>query len=256
MLPLANRRILVTRAAGQVSKLAELLQAEGAETILIPTIEIVPPSSYEGLDAAIRSLNRFDWLIFTSANAVQCFMRRAEQLGMRPAVRRIAVIGLATARAVTVSGLAAEVDLMPPVAIAETLAEWLVPHANGAKMLLVRAAAARNVLPYALTKAGAEVTVAEAYENVVPRESADLLWKLFMDAPPDAITFTSASTAQNLMAILKAVLLDIPATAVLASIGPITSQAMRELGLEPTLEADEASIPALVAALTTARFSS
>jgi uroporphyrinogen-III synthase len=247
--PLSNRRILITRASGQASTLAALLEAEGAQAIQIPTIEILPPSSYAAIDAAIRSIRDFDWLVFSSANAVQCFVRRAEELGLRPLPKRIAVIGLATARAVQVSGLAAQVDLMPSVARAEALAELLTKHAKDAKMLLVRAAAARDVLPDALKSAGALVTIAEAYETIVPRESVDLLWKLFTDASPDAITFTSASTAQNLIAILKAVSLDIPATAVLASIGPITSQAMRGLGLEPTVEAAEATIPALVKAL-------
>ena len=247
--PLSNRRILITRAAGQASTLAALLEAEGAQTIQIPTIELVPPSSYAAMDAAIRSIGEFDWLVFTSANAVQCFVRRAEELGLSPQPKRIAVIGSATARAVQVSGLAAQVDLMPSRAIAEALAELLTPHAKGAKMLLVRATAARDVLPDALRGAGATVTIAQAYETIVPRDSADLLCKIFLDAPPDAITFTSASTVQNLMAILKAVSLDIPATVVLASIGPITSQAMRDLGLEPTIEAAEATIPALVEAL-------
>jgi len=247
--PLSNRRILITRASGQASTLAALLEAEGAETIQIPTIELVPPSSFAALDAAIRSIRDFDWLVFTSANAVQCFARRAEELGLRPLPKRIAVIGLATARAVQVSGLAPQVDLMPPLAVAEALAELLTHHAKDAKMLLVRAAVARDILPDALRNSGAELTIAEAYETIVPRESADLLWKLFMDAPPDAITFTSASTAKNLMAILKAVSLHIPATTVLASIGPITSQAMRGLRLEPTVEAAEATIPALVKAL-------
>ena len=251
---LKNRRVLVTRAAGQASKLAELLEAEGAEAIQIPTIEIVPPSSYAALDDAIRSFNDFDWLIFTSANAVQCFVRRAEVLGVHPEPKRIAVIGLATAKAVYSARFAAKVDLMPTRAVAESLAEALIPHASGAKMLLVRAAAARDILPQALTAAGAELTLAEAYETVIPRESVDLLWTMFLDSPPDAITFTSASTAQNLMALLKEISLEIPNKAVLASIGPITSQAMRDLGLEPTVEAAEASISALVAVLKTVRF--
>ena len=249
MLPLANRRILVTRAAGQASKLAELLRAEGAEAVLIPTIEIVPPSSYAAIDKALQTIGDFDWVIFTSANAVQCFARRAEELQIRPALKRIAVIGLATARSVYFARLTDKVDFMPPRAIAESLAEGLIPHAKGAKMLLVRAAAARDVLPDDLRAAGADLTIAEAYETIVPRESATLLWEMFLDAPPDAITFTSASTAQNLMALLKEISLAVPISAVLASIGPITSQAMRELGLEPTVEAAEASIASLVQAL-------
>ena len=249
MLPLANRRILITRAAGQASALATQLEALGATTIQIPTIELVPPTSYAALDAALTSLHTFDWLIFTSPNAVRAFVTRATENGLKPKPNRIAAIGLATAREVKQSGLAAQIDLMPLIATGEHLAEVLKQHASGSSMLLVRAAAARDVLPETLTLCGAAVTIAEAYETIVPKDSVDRLWEMFMDAPPHVITFTSASTAQNLMAILNAGTLYIPRGTVLASIGPLTSQAMRELGLEPTCEAREATIPALVQAL-------
>jgi uroporphyrinogen-III synthase len=116
-------------------------------------------------------------------------------------------------------------------------------------MLLVRAAVARDILPESLTAAGATVTIAEAYRTIIPKNSIAELRTLFTTHPPDTITFTSASTAQNLMALLEAAQLKLPSGIVLASIGPITSQAMRELGMEPTIEAAEATIPALVAAL-------
>ena len=116
-------------------------------------------------------------------------------------------------------------------------------------MLLVRAAEARDLLPEALAAAGAQVTLAEAYRNLMPSDAGDRLRRLFAEAPPDAITFTSASTVQNLVAILETMGLKIPAGTVLASIGPITSQAMRELGLAVTLEAREATMNSLVEAL-------
>jgi uroporphyrinogen-III synthase len=251
MLPLANRRILITRAAGQASKLAALLEAEGAETIVIPTIEIAPPSSWCALDAALSELRSFDWLLFTSANAVQAFVERARALGVAAYPKRIAVIGPATAAAVKEDGLAADEPqlLLPERYVAESLAEALLPYAAGARMLLVRAAAARDVLPETLRAAGAYVMIAEAYRNVVPHESAGSLRALFATRPPDAITFTSASTAHNLASLLDGAGLNVPAGVALASIGPVTSQAMRELGLEPTAEAAEATLPALVSAL-------
>ncbi len=138
---------------------------------------------------------------------------------------------------------------MPVQYVAESLAQALLPHAPGASMLLVRAAVARDALPEALTAAGAKVIVADAYRSVIPTQSAARLQMLFSNAPPDAITFTSASTAENLKALLDAAGLALPANVILASIGPITSQAMRKLGLEPTVEAAEATIPALVEAL-------
>jgi uroporphyrinogen-III synthase len=245
MPPLAKRRILITRARGQASALAEQLAALGATPILIPTIELDPPSSYAALDAALAS--NFDWLVFTSANAAEAFAARTRQLGIAPKVRRIAAIGPATARAVAAAGFT--VDLTPPQSVAESLAAALVPHAAGASFLLVRAAVARDILPEALAAAGAKVTIAEAYRTVVPRESIVELRELFANDPPDAITFTSASTAQNLVALLDAAGLRVPGQSVLASIGPVTSQAMRDLGLKPGVEAGEATIPALVEAL-------
>ena len=116
-------------------------------------------------------------------------------------------------------------------------------------MLLIRAAVARDLLPEALTAAGAQLTIAEAYRNIVPPEAATQLRALFTDNPPDVITFTSASTVQNLAAILTAANLTIPPQTILASIGPITSLAMRALGFEPSVEAAESTIQSLVEAL-------
>jgi uroporphyrinogen-III synthase len=247
MLSLQDRRILITRAQGQASALATELEALGATTIQIPTIEIVPPFSYAALDSALASAADFDWLLFTSANAVYAFIERARYLNLSPQPKRVAAIGPATARALVQAGLS--VNLIPPQAVAESLAEALRPLAAGARMLLVRAAVARDVLPEMLTGAGATVTIAEAYRTVVPRGSIASLKELFATAPPDAITFTSASTARNLVALLDEASLKLPEGIVLASIGPITSEAMRGLGLEPTCEADEATISALVNAL-------
>ena len=252
MLPLTHRRILITRARGQASALAEQVEALGATAILIPTIEIAPPGSWCALDAALACIRSFDWLLFTSANAVEAYTHRARTLNLPPYARRIAAIGPATARAVQSAGLAAEVDLIPPQSVAESLATALLPHAAGASMLLVRAAAARDILPDTLAAAGAQITIAEAYRNVIPAESVAHLRTLFAENPPDAITFTSASTAQNLVALLEASRLVLPPGITLASIGPITSDAMRTLGLTPAVEASDATIPALVAALTKA----
>lgn len=253
MLALANIRVLVTRPRGQASALATQLGNLGAETILIPTIELAPPTSYCALDAALASIRAFDWLLFTSANAVDAFVERARQLCLQPHPQRIAVIGPATAAAITRSRLADTVDLMPQHYVAEAFAEALRPHAPGAAMLLVRAAVARDILPAALTAAGAQVTIAEAYSNVIPTQSITALRECFAipQAQPHAITFTSASTAINLAALLEASSLKLPSGIVLASIGPITSLAMHDAGFTPNVEASEATIPSLVEALAT-----
>jgi uroporphyrinogen-III synthase len=249
--PLTNKRILITRTRHQASELATQLEALGATPITIPTIEIVPPNSFAALDAALTCLRTYDWLLFTSANAVDAFHRRAQFLHLTQLPKHIAVIGPATLRAANAIGLT--VDLVPPQYTAESLAEALLPEAPGKSFLLPRAAEARDILPEILRAAGATVTIAEAYRNQTPPDSIPALQHLF-SAPenyPDAITFTSASTATNLFALLEAANLTLPPNLTLASIGPITSQALRDLGHEPTVEAAEPTIPALVQSLAT-----
>jgi uroporphyrinogen-III synthase len=252
MLPLHKRRILITRTRRQASDLAAQLEALGATTIAIPTIEIVPPASYAPLDQALARLDTFDWLIFTSVNSVEAFAARLilRELGAPVTLPKIAVIGPATARAVEAQGFA--VDLIPQRYIAESLTESLLPHASGGRMLLVRAGEARDLLPDSLRSAGAEVIVAPAYRNQLPTSSISSVREIFAsaDAGLDAITFTSASTARNLAALLDRAGLAIPSGVVLASIGPITSDALREFGYRPTVEAAESTIPALVRSLT------
>ena len=243
---LDNLRVLVTRPAGQSSALAEMLQAEGAIPILIPTIAIAPPALWASLDAALHSTH--DWIVFTSANAVRSFAERAATLSITPHPNRIAVVGPATARAVE-EHLHQPADLIPPKFIAESLAEALRPHAPGARILLVRAAVAADLLPGALTVAGAEVTIAEAYQNIVPEGSAAALRELFATAPPDAITFTSASTVSNLLDLLQASAFTLPETVLRASIGPVTSRALAHSGYPPHVEAAEATLPSLLDAL-------
>jgi uroporphyrinogen-III synthase len=248
-MPLHHKRILITRTRHQASDLAAQLEALGATTIIVPTIEIVPPNSFSALDAALTCLRTYDWLLFTSANAVEAFHRRAQLLHLTQLPKKIAAIGPATLSAANAIGLT--VDLVPPQYIAESLTAALLPEAPGKSFLLVRAAEARDHLPETLTAAGATVTIAEAYRNQLPTESIPTLQALFAspETYPDAITFTSASTARNLFALLEAANLTLPPNIALASIGPITSGALRDLGHGPTIQAAEPTIPALVEAL-------
>ena len=249
MSALTGVRVLITRAEGQGAGLAEALEALGAETIQIPAIEIAPPASWCALDAALTTLRAFDWTVFTSPNAVQAFAARGARLGLPVQARRVAVIGPSTGRAVIDAGVATTIDLQPGRFIAEGLAEALTPHVTGASVLLVRAAVARDVLPEALLAAGAQLTIAEAYRNIVPTASVERLRRLFADAPPDVITFTSGSTVVNLAGLLEAAGLTLPPGTALASIGPVTSAALRSQGWPVTIEAPEASVPGLVAAV-------
>jgi uroporphyrinogen-III synthase len=214
--------------------------------VLVPTIAIGPPSSFAALDAALASLAEFDLIAFTSTNAVEAFYRRSQELGFAPTPRRIAVVGPATARALQAIGL--KVDVTPPTFTAEALGETLRPESPGRRMLLVLAEDAPATLKSVLEAAGARITVAAAYRNRIPEGSLATITSLFA-APsdyPDAVTFTSASTAANLLALLRAAGLGLPGQVIRASIGPITSRALRDLGFPPHLEATESTIPSLV----------
>lgn len=249
-------RILVTRSPHQASELADRLRAFGFDPILIPTIELTTPTTFTALDTALSALDTFHWLLFTSANAVEAFAGRpksSEPWALNPGPL-IAAIGPATARALTALGLT--VNLTPPQAVAESLTESLLPHAHQpdgtpTRFLLVRAETARDHLPDTLRAAGAEVTIAPAYRTIIPESSIDAIRALFATPEnyPDAITFTSSSTAENLFALLKTANLTLPTHILRASIGPITTQTLQNLGYPPQIEAQEPTVPSLVEVL-------
>ena len=249
-------RILVTRAAHQSSVLAEELRSLGAEPVVIPIIEIVEPDSFEALDYALSCIAEYDWLLFTSANAVNAFAERAASLGASFAAGdvKVAAIGSATQHALQERGIPANV--IPATAVAEALAEALIPFArkgNGeaARFLLVRAQEGRDYLPEALKAAGAEVTVAPAYRTRMPRHGLEALRDCFGSAEgaPEGVMLTSSSAARNLFAMLSAAGVQLGANTAVASIGPITSHTLRELGRPPDVEASEATVRALAEAM-------
>ena len=243
---LAGRRILILRASHQASELADRLRALGATPVQIPAIEIVPPRSYASLDAALADLTAFDVVAFTSANGVDAFNTRAQQLGLAASPRRIAAVGPATERALRTVGLRA--DIVPPAFTAEALVETLRPEASGRSFLLVLGEGALPTLHDGLIAAGATVTLAIAYSNRIPAESRIAIASLFADSSsyPDAVAFTSASTVNNLVELLASARLTLPETIIRASIGPITSSALTRHGLPPHIEAAESTVTALI----------
>jgi uroporphyrinogen-III synthase len=256
-------RILITRAPHQASELSDRLRALGHDPILIPAIEFAEPTSFDALDAALTHLESFHWTLFTSANAVHSFKARAEkalkalqeQIKQSNSGLKNAVIGATTARALTSIGLIP--DLIPPHALAESLAESLLPHAlqpdgSATRMLLIRAELARNELPETLRSAGADVTIAPAYRTIIPSSSIPLMQDLFktLENYPGAITFTSSSTATNLLALLEVSGLSLPPQIPRISIGPITSKTLHDLGFPPHAEAAEPTLPSMVEAIT------
>jgi uroporphyrinogen-III synthase len=245
--PLTGRRIVVTRAAQQSGGLRERLEQRGAEVLLLPTIEIVPPESYKALDDALRQAGDFDWLVVTSANAVRVMGERLTALGLGAkslAHVRCAAVGPSTADALQSMGLA--VDVVPERYVGEALADALADRVRGQRVLLVRAAVARDVVPEALRAAGAEVATVDAYRTVVPADAAGRARATFAaESLPDAVVFTSGSTVWHLLDVLREAGLAFPPQVACVSIGPVTSAALREAGLPVAAEAEVATLDGL-----------
>jgi uroporphyrinogen-III synthase len=249
-LPLAGRRVLVTRAAHQAGKLSEALRALGAEPVEVPVLEIQPPESFEPLDRALLDLKNYDWLIVTSANTVRALVDRAVLLHVAisdHAELKVAAVGEATAAAARKAGM--KIDFIPEFYVAESLVEGLIGKAAGQHILLARAAVARDVIPDALRDAGATVDVVDAYRNGMPAGAPEML-RQALATGIDAVTFTSSSSVTHLADAARAAGVSFPFARVAAiSIGPITSQTLREVGWQPAAEANPSDIPGLVEAV-------
>jgi uroporphyrinogen-III synthase len=246
--PLAGRRIVITRAERQSGGLRERLERQGAEVLLLPTIEIVPPESYEPLDSALREAKQFGWLVVTSSNAVRVITERVAELALPTESLghlRCAAVGPSTAEAMRALGLA--VETVPERYVGEALAAALADRVRGQNVLLVRAAVARDVVPDALTAAGAALTVVDAYRTIIPADAVERAKAIFDAASlPDAAVFTSGSTVTHLLDVLREARLIFPREVACVSIGPVTSAALREAGLVVSAEAETASLDGLI----------
>ncbi len=253
VLPLAGRRVLVTRAVHQLGKLSDGLRALGAEPVEVPMLEIRPPEDQAPLHAALRNLHEYDWLILTSANTVRVLAVCAAEQEIpltQPARLRVAAIGSATAEIARKAGFS--VALTPREYVAESLLHELAIEAAGRRVLLARAEVARDVIPDALRKAGAMVDVIDAYRNVMPATAPKVLLEA-LKTPVDAATFSSSSSVTHLAEAAKHAKIAFPLEGALAvSIGPITSQTLRELGWAPAAEANPSNISGLIDAVVTA----
>jgi uroporphyrinogen-III synthase len=273
--PLHNVRVLVGRARHQAGALSKELRALGAEVIEIPFIEIRKPRSFRPLDSALKNLEAYDWLILTSANGVEAMWARMEELhllrgkgnarkgheftraakGAKNTASaaegrlRIAAIGPATKKAIEQRGV--KVDVVPKEYVAESVVRSLKKKVKGKRVLLVRAKVARDVIPRELRKAGAHVEVVEAYETVVPKSSRRSLRAALKNARrrPHVVTFTSSSTVKNFAELLGRRNLSALSGIRMASIGPVTSSTLRQLGMSVDISAKEFTIPGLVAAI-------
>ena len=244
--PLGGRTVVVTRARGQASALARLLEERGAAVEEYPMIKIAPPTDPEALVRAAHAFPWFDWTVFTSANGVEAFFAALDEAGCDAAgfagVRAVAV-GPGTQRALRQRGV--PTVLVPDEFRSEGAEAVLREHVHpGDRVLLIRAEQARAVLPEAIASLGAELIDVPAYRSVPVEDGRASLVEGLRAGRIDAITFASSSTVRNLVALLgrDAVLLDGPA---LFSIGPVTTETMRECGLALAGQADPCTIEGL-----------
>jgi uroporphyrinogen-III synthase len=242
---LAGQRIVVTRAAHQAEELAAPLRQLGAEVILLPVIGIVAPADPLPLKAATAQLNEYDWVIFTSSNAVAS-IRQALGSNSWPSKARIAAVGEATRQAVEELGW--HVDVVPDRFVAESLIGSLPKEAlRGRRILFPASAIARPAVPQALREMGATVDVVEAYRNVLPEGVESRAPEIFSGEPlPDWVTFASSSAVDNLVKLIGVEKLRGVKS---ASIGPITSASVLDHGLVVRAQPEEHTIPALVEAI-------
>lgn len=251
--PLASRRILVTRAASQAGKLSEGLRALGATPVEVPILEIRPPENYALFDTALCRLDQYEWLVLTSVNSVRAIVERAGDLGLdlhKLSAMEVAAVGRATAAEATAAGLA--VTVVPEMYVAESLVSALRTQVSGKRVLLARAASARDVIPNALREWGATVDVVDAYRNALP-EAAPGQLRHALAQRIDAATFTSSSSATHLAEAASRAGILWPFAGVPAiSIGPITSETLCELGWPSAAEANPHDIPGLIAAVAKA----
>ncbi len=255
-LPMFGKKVLVTRARKQASKLSTGLRAIGAEVVECPTIEIMPLPEPRQLEWAARHAGDYDWILFTSVNGVDPFFTALKNIGRDVRALcsvKIAAIGPATAQALSDMGLTC--DVTARTFVAEGLLEALGEHnLAGKKVLIPRAAQARQVLPETLQDRGALVDVVAAYETMIPMGSREKIAGAMEDGL-DVITFTASSTVRNMMRLLDDEKRDQLIAAsqndeiTIASIGPVTSQTAREYGFKVHLEPDAYTIPDLIAAL-------
>ncbi len=252
--PLSGRRIVVTRSREQAGELIDMLEERGAEAVGAPAIRMAPPEDPAALQAACDRASHFDWIVFTSTNAVDQFM---QQLLARGDIRglhgvRLCAVGASTAARLQRYGI--RVDLMPAEFRAEVVLDAMrgAGTLQGATVLLPQADIARDRLGDGLREAGADVTEVVAYRTVPDHPGRDEpdVYRMLLDRQIDAVTFASASAVRNFVdGIGRDQAVDLLSRVVVASIGPVTAEAAHQLGITTTVMPTRYTIPDLVDAL-------
>jgi uroporphyrinogen III methyltransferase/synthase len=240
--PLEGRTVVVTRAASQAGEFVAELEQYGAKVIICPTIEIAEPESYERLDEAIDHLYGYDWLIFTSANAIEFFLRRLHARGVKVADK--------------LRDAHVHVDVVPSQSTAEgvfaALSQFVgaSEQLHGLNILLPRAAVGRDYLPKALEDAGARVDVVTTYRTVVPENLDRGRLSAMLAGGADCIAFTSSSTVKNLALLFDTHdLSNVLAGIAIACIGDVTATTAEEFGLRAQIQPSQSTIKDLAKAI-------
>jgi uroporphyrinogen III methyltransferase/synthase len=255
--PLTGRTVVITRAASQAGDFITELETYGANVIVCPTIEIAEPESYERLDEAIDHLYGYDWLIFTSANAIEFFLRRLHHRGLTvEELDEIRVCAIGQASADKLRDAHVHVDVVPAQAKAEGVFRALSEFAGGSEQLhglnflLPRAAVGRDYLPKALEDAGARVDVVTAYRTVVPENLDRGRLSAMLAGSADCIAFTSSSTVKNLALLFDTHdLSKILGGLAVACIGDITATTAAEFGLRVDIQPAQSTVKDLAKAI-------
>jgi uroporphyrinogen III methyltransferase/synthase len=254
--PLFGLKVLVTRAREQAAELSDQLAAFGAEPVEAPMIRILPPDDSTPLLRAAAQLDVFDWIVFTSANAVDSLMKAVIETGGD--VRslkgpQLCAIGSATAEQLAKYGI--KVDLIPPEFRADAVVRALETRGplDAVRVLLPRADIGREVIAEQLRDAGSLVTDVVAYRTVLDDGNADGgpdIYRMLLDGEIQIVTFTSASAVRNFTKVLGAEqAADLLKKTIVAAIGPVTAEAAGRLGIEVTVQPTSYTVPALVEAI-------
>ena len=254
--PLFGRRILVTRPREQAAELVERLEAAGADAIEAPMIRIVPPEDYGPLDEACARAGSFDWIVFSSAHAVDAFIERllATPYDLRSLKAvKLCAVGPATGERLARYGL--KVDLTPAEYRAESLVAAIsqTTDVRGLKILLPHADIGRELLADELRKQGADITEVIAYRTIVvepEREGEPDIYRMLLERRIDVVTFTSASAVRSFVKVLgEEPAADLLRTTIVACIGPVTAEAAAQGNIQTTVMPATYTVPALVDAI-------
>jgi uroporphyrinogen III methyltransferase/synthase len=248
--------VIVTRTREQAGDLVQMLEDLGAEAVEAPSIRVAPPQDEQALEDACASASAYDWIVFTTANGVDAFMRRL-LAGPRDVRHlkgpRLCAVGLSTAERLARYGI--KVDLVPIEYQAEPILQSMREGGDlsGARVLLPRAEGARDVLADELRKAGAEVVEVDAFRTVrqpLPSGPGRDIYKMLLDGEIDVVTFTSPSSVRNFVQALgEDQAADLLRTTIVACIGPVTADAAERLEIEASVIPKEYTIAGLVAAI-------